>query len=192
MEVLTKSVPAGTRFKVLTGDDQPGTFEAHVAVFDNVDYIGDRIRPGAFRKTIEAWRASGTLMPFMLHHNTRSLEVGAVQAMTEDEIGLRVKVGLFVGKSAEADTLYASMVAGVKQEFSIGYSVIEAETVVEDSEHVLDLLELDLFEASKVFRGMNPLTGLVDVKSNVPPIATSNNATVAGVRARITEHAHLI
>ena len=47
-------------------DGETGTFEATVAVFGNVDRGGDRIMPGAFKDTLERWKASGDPIPVIL------------------------------------------------------------------------------------------------------------------------------
>jgi HK97 family phage prohead protease len=46
-----------------------GTFEATVAVFNNVDKGGDRIIPGAFAKTLAQWEASGDPIPVIFNHD---------------------------------------------------------------------------------------------------------------------------
>jgi len=69
MEPKTKSFPA--TFKSLGPDDNEpvGTFEAMVAVFDNVDKVGDRLKSTAFDNTLERWRQSGDPIPVILSHN---------------------------------------------------------------------------------------------------------------------------
>src|SRR4051812_39383926 len=57
-QMLHKNFPF--EFKNL---DDAGTFEATVAVFNNVDKGGDRILPGAFEKTLAQWQASGDPIP---------------------------------------------------------------------------------------------------------------------------------
>ena len=48
-------------FKALS--DQEGTFEAIVAVFNNIDRYGDKIIPGAFADSLAEWQAKGRPIP---------------------------------------------------------------------------------------------------------------------------------
>ena len=50
-------------FTTATSTASAGEFSALVAVFNNVDKGGDGIMPGAFTKTLAAWRASGDPVP---------------------------------------------------------------------------------------------------------------------------------
>ena len=49
--------------KATTTAAELGQFEAIAAVFGNIDRDGDRIVPGAFAKTIEAWKRTGRSVP---------------------------------------------------------------------------------------------------------------------------------
>jgi hypothetical protein len=69
-------------FTTATNTDSAGEFEALVAVFGNVDKGGDRIMPGAFTKTLAAWRASGDPVPVIWSHdwNTPDAHIGVAYA----------------------------------------------------------------------------------------------------------------
>jgi phage head maturation protease len=57
------------------------------------------------------------------------------------------------------------MKGGALHEFSFGYGVREKKDIVENGQPVRVLKDVDLGEVSPVFRGMNPATRLMAVKS---------------------------
>ena len=73
-------------------DSDAGTFEATVAVFGNVDLGGDRIVPGAFKKTLAKWAESGDPIPVILSHqwDNPMAHIGVVNEAKEIETGLWV------------------------------------------------------------------------------------------------------
>src|ERR1700758_4837430 len=79
----------------LKADSEAGTFEATVAVFNNVDSVGDRILPGAFTKTLQKWQAIGDPVPVILSHQADSIMSHIGYAMphdlTQTPRGLHVK-----------------------------------------------------------------------------------------------------
>jgi hypothetical protein len=154
-------------FKALSDDSDPGTFEAVVAVFNNVDAGGDRIKPGAFKRTIGEWKAMGRSIPVLWSHNSEMPPIGVIDKATETVEGLRVKARLFVDDHPSAKAVYAAMKGGALHEFSFGYGVPQggSKSVTEGGRKIRDLYDIDLGEASPVFRGMNPATRLVGVKS---------------------------
>jgi len=58
------------KFKALDKEEgaEPGTFSAVVAVYGNVDKVGDRIVEGAFDRSLEEWKALGDPIPIVLAH----------------------------------------------------------------------------------------------------------------------------
>jgi hypothetical protein len=69
-------------FTTAANTGSAGEFEALVAVFGNVDKGGDRIMPGAFTKTLAAWRASEDPVPVIWSHdwNTPDAHIGVAYA----------------------------------------------------------------------------------------------------------------
>lgn len=151
-------------FKALSGKDEPGTFEALVSVFGNVDYGGDRVQRGAFKRTLAEWAAKGRSIPVLWSHDSETVPIGVVGKASESNNGLRVKATLFVEDNPLARSVYAAMKGGALQEFSFGYGVKDSKDTVEGGQQVRILKDLDLFEVSPVFRGMNPATSLLAVK----------------------------
>lgn len=148
--------------------DDAGTFEATVAVFNNVDKGGDRILPGAFEKTLAQWEASGDPIPVIFNHDwgTPDAHIGVVEKAIETQQGLLVKGRLDVEDNPVARQVHRLMQRRSLKEFSFGYSVpAGGEKRAKDGAN--DLIEIELAEVGPTLKGMNPATELHSVKSAV-------------------------
>ncbi len=152
-QLCFKSFPASLK----AAEDEPGVFEAVVAVFGNVDRGGDRIVKGAFARTLK----DRGLPPVLWGHDFSRPPIGAVEEAKETDEGLYVRARLFVDSSERAAEVNAGMKAGVVREFSFAYEVQDAAEITEDGATVNELKDLDLWEVSPVVVGMNPATRLV-------------------------------
>jgi len=166
--VETKNFPT-QEIKALP-DEGEGVFEAIVAVFGNVDRGGDRIKKGAFRRTLE----ERGLPPIIWSHMWDVPPIGTVTEAAENNEGLRIKGRLFVGEGDDhpiARQVYTAMKArdgnGVSplREFSFGYEVRDSSEEKQDGEDVRVLKDVELFEIGPTLVGMNPATRLLAVKS---------------------------
>lgn len=152
--------------KALTEDDEPGTFEAIVAVFGNVDRYGDRIEPGAFKNSL----SEQGLPPIVWSHDWQTPPIGAPMAAEERSEGLYVKGRLFTEENDRAREVYAAMKATggdgrpPLREFSFAYDIVTAGWEVEDEEEIFSLKELELIEVGPCLKGVNPDTRLIGVK----------------------------
>lgn len=171
--MLTKQRQA--EFKALKADDgatQPGEFEALVAVFDNVDNQGDRIKSGAFDETLAAWRKSGDPIPIVLAHEWSDPWAHIGYAMPEDVKAVPGR-GLYVSKGVldiednpVAKQVHRLMERRTLKEFSFGYRIPEGgERKADDGAY--DLTNLDLIEFGPCLKGVNDSTELLAVKSLV-------------------------
>jgi HK97 family phage prohead protease len=176
-------------FKALSDGEDPGTFEAVVAVFNNVDHGGDRIRPGAFKRSIAEWAQKGRSVPVLWSHDAESVPIGVIKRSWETTEGLRVKARLFIEDHPQARAVYAAMKGGALHEFSFGYGVPAggSKKVFERGKQIRDLIDVDWAEASPVFRGMNPATRLVGVKSAAETDIKSQRAELDRKIAELTE-----
>lgn len=150
-------------FKAL--DQSQGIFEAIVAVFNNVDRVGDKIMPGAFKETLAEWKASGDPIPIIFAHDWDNLDahIGEVLEAKEVEKGLYVKGQLEMDEPFAA-RVWKKMQKRTLKEFSFSYDEIDSAEVKEDGEYVNELHRLDLFEVGPCLKGMNPATELLAVK----------------------------
>lgn len=159
-----------TELKAVADTDEPGTFEAVVAVFGNVDRGGDRILPGAFKRTLK----ERGLPPVVWSHNWDVPPIGVVQEAAETDEGLQIKGRLFVADDEDhaiARQVYAAMKAqdgngaAPLREFSFGYETRGSNSVEEDGDEIRELTDLELFEVGPTLVGMNPDTRLVGAKA---------------------------
>jgi len=140
-----------------------GEFSAFAATYD-LDRVKDRIRFGAFEKTIADWRASGKRVPLHWDHRGEAKNViGSADPASMREVaglGLYVEGKLDLDDSAVAREAWRSM-KDKRVGLSFGYMTVKSRKRGE----VTDLLELDLFEISIVPSPANPQTRILDMKS---------------------------
>lgn len=187
MSTMHKTYDA--RFKALKGeDDAPGTFEAYVAIFDNVDRDGDRIKSQAFDATLKALKSSGDPLPIIFSHQWGDAMaiIGKADAddVSADRTGLKLK-----GQMLNMDTnplaaqVYSLMDQRILKEFSIGFS-IPAGGMTKASDGAYDITAIDLFEAGPCLKGVNPATELLEVKASVLEAAALQEAKNAADKRR--------
>jgi HK97 family phage prohead protease len=157
-ELEHKAVEASTRIVKDLGE-----FATIAATYD-VDRVKDRIRYGAFKKTIERWRASGKNVPLHWNHSGDAKNIiGSVEPFSMREIagaGLYLKGNLDLEDSEVARDVWRSMRANTVG-LSFGYLVLESHKRAEYN----DLTELDLFEISITPNPANPNTRILEMKS---------------------------
>lgn len=168
---------AGSRFEIKSLTET-GLIEGLLAGFDNVDSYGDRIRPGAFSKTL-AERA-GRPLPMLLHHDTHR-PIGTWREWREDKDGLYVK-GALTMATQDAQEAHALARDGALTGLSIGYWVIAKEE--DQRSGVTDLLEINLVEGSLVTIPANPKTRVSGVKAIQGPRDIAQLLQEAGISGR--------
>ena len=159
-------------FKAL--DDEPGTFEAVVSVFGNVDLQGDRTMPGAFKKTIAAWRTKGDPIPVIWSHEWLNPEAHIGFAMPSDVMEIAVAPGkdgetggLLVKGHIDMHKPFAAQVFDLLKErrireWSFAYDTVR-EKKAEDGAN--ELYEVDLIEVGPTLKGANSSTYTIGAKS---------------------------
>jgi HK97 family phage prohead protease len=135
--------------------DEEGVFEGKLAVYGNVDLIGDVIEPGAFTKTLSE---RGSSVPLLWDHDL-STPIGSLE-LTDGASALMAKGKLLIHDVPKAREVYALMKAGVVRGLSIGYRALKAKSVGS----VRHLKELALFEGSLTVVPMNPEALVTAVK----------------------------
>lgn len=124
---MTDLFVAPFEVKAAAGSADTGEFEGYGAVFNNVDWHGDVIVPGAFSRGLAERKAAGRSVAMHLNHGLPQLlgrrGVGVWKALTEDSRGLEVK-GKVSGMNTEAGRLlYEGIKDGALPGMSIGYVV---------------------------------------------------------------------
>lgn len=144
---------------------EDGMFYGYASVFDCIDFQNDQVVPGAFSKSLEAWRAK-TAWPKMLWQHDHHHPIGRWLDMQEDTTGLKVKGQLLldVRKGREA---YSLLKRNVVNGLSIGFSLEKATRSPKG--HQL-LQEVHLHEVSLVTFAANPKARVEWVKHIEVPI----------------------
>lgn len=158
-----------------------GVFEALVAVFNNVDRMGDKILPGAFAKSLGRWKASGDPIPVIYAHEWDNLDahIGHVLEAKEVDEGLYIKAQLDMDEPFAA-RVWKKMQRRVLKQFSFAYDVVEGKQM----DGVYELHELDLLEVGPCLVGVNPETELISVKDRLAVLK-------AGARHTAKEYEHI-
>lgn len=176
---------AWVAFKALPDlDGQSGRFEAVVSVFGNVDYQGDRVVKGAFKKSIQKWRKQGDPIPIIWSHDWGDpfAHVGAADPnlAEETDVGLKL-IGAFDVHKPFASQVFDLVKDRRVREWSFAYDV-EKEDKASDGAN--DLVVLDIIEAGPTLKGANPDTFTIGVKTMLEHAAAVGSAMLTVNQAR--------
>ena len=132
-------------FEVKGLDESAGIIEGYASAYrDEPDEYNDRVRPGAFAKTI---REQGTKIKVLLGHDPNAI-VGRPIEMREDSYGLFTRTQLFLDDAIpEARKAYALAKLGAIDSLSIGFRPVRWEMRDDGGR---DLTEIRLYEWSLV------------------------------------------
>lgn len=148
------------------GTDE-GVFEAIVATYD-VDSVGDRIIPGAFKSTLEQWKAAGNPIPVVWSHKSDDPEyhIGEVIEAEERENGLWVKARIDIDDPRSKSAQVYKLLKGRRvTQMSFAYDEVDARPVTKsDDGAIKELHELKVYEVGPCMIGANQRTQLLGVK----------------------------
>lgn len=147
-------------FKALGGDR---TFSCYGNVKDNIDHALDRVVDGAYRDSIAAHKAAGTMPKFFWMHNSWDTPVGVWTGMEEDSKGLYLE-GKFAN-TPKGNELYELYKDKALDSFSIGYRVNDEKWNAQLGCN--DLIKVDIREISAVTFACNEESRLVEIKSKL-------------------------
>ena len=149
------------------GDDG-GHIVAYAATFDREpDSYGDVIAPGAFKNTLEEWKASGNVIPLLFGHRTddTAMNIGGVDSIEEDERGLRIEA-TFDKDSETAQYVRRLVLEKRLSKLSFAYDVLDEGTItLDDGRKANELREIKLFEVSLVPIPANGHAEVVEAKA---------------------------
>jgi len=171
MAVVHKTFAAKVKQAAKDSGDPPGTFEALVSVFGNKDHGGDIVEAGAFTKSLAEWTLKERPVPIVWAHQFRDVDniLGKYVEIKETEEGLYVKGQLDLNHPRAA-RVHALMEEGLIVEFSWSGEVREYEWLEDDDEDSwwpgMKILDVDLWEAGPCFKGANPETELLSIKTD--------------------------
>ena len=162
-------------------DDGPnGGFEALVAVFGNLDSQGDIILPGAFTRSLAEWGSNPIPVLWSHQFHDMSAFIGKATAEETSEGLLFHAEYLDVESGQLARKLMAE---GLVSEFSFSGRIREGRWVEKDDDFWYEIVDVDLWEAGPCFKGANPETQLLSVKT----LATTDIAVLKAAQAVIDE-----
>lgn len=152
-------------------DEKTGEFAGYGAVFGNIDTHGDVIEPGAFKDSLEEWKARGALPVMKMMHGSAAnpftgsdLPIGVWMDMREDTKGLRVAGKLSGLQTDRGRFNYALMQDGALNGLSIGYKALRLGRTT-SAQIKRSLASLKLFEVSLVPQGSNDQAMVDEFKS---------------------------
>ena len=176
-----------------------GVFQGYAAIFNNVDLGGDRILPGAFKKTLND---KGGKVPLVDSHDlfagtTKRLGVAYLE---EDEKGLKVVKGKLNLAKPEAVNVLNDIKfyqnEGLPLGLSIGYEPINPTIICEKDRTIRELKEVALWEVSVVTLPMNPKARILNAKTLSALLAPQEAADLSdqsplehdlGIKSKIEE-----
>ena len=175
----TKTMIAPAQVKAVIDGDAPGTFEAVVSVYGNVDSAGERIVDGAFDDWLEEFKATGDPLPIVWAHQWGSPAAMIGYANPDDVrsepgVGLVVKGHLDI-EEADARIVHRHMTRRSIRQFSFAFDVLEDGR---GDDGVPELRKLAVHEAGPCLLGVNTATDLLGVKAE-------HAAAAAGGKARV-------
>lgn len=170
----------------LKASDVEGVVEGYGSVFDFADSYSDVIEAGAFKSSLAAHKAAGTL-PAMLWQHEADQPIGVWEDMSEDKTGLKVRgrLAMDTQKGREAHSLLRM---GAITGLSIGF--MSKKWTYDEKSGVRTLTEIDLWEVSLVTFPANIQARVTGVKAaDVANITTIRQAEKALRDAGFTDDA---
>lgn len=173
------SMTAPARIKAVGAEQDSGLegaqFRALVAVFGNVDSVGDRILPGAFTDTLVDWQSRGDPIPLVWSHRWDDpfSNIGHVLTAAETSDGLEVVGELDVEDNPTARYVHKLLKTRRINQFSFAYDIDDAQWVKSGDDDsgsetdVLELKKLSVFEVGPCLVGANRETELREIKRAV-------------------------
>lgn len=164
--------------KVDTGEGS-GSFEALVAVFDNIDSDGDMVKAGAFTDTLK----TRDLWPSVWSHQLYD-DTAIIATATAKETGEGLIFDAIFLDTPRAQNIRSLMAAGVITEFSWSGRITEGGWIDKEGagpwgDGYYEIRKIDLWEAGPCFKGANSETELLGVKSAVTHLATKEGRALA-------------
>lgn len=156
----TKHLSRPFEMKSLKSD---GTFTGYGSVFGVEDSYGDVVQPGAFKASLEAWKAKGRLPALLWQHRSDS-PIGVWRSMAEDDRGLLVE-GELALRTQQGTEAYELLKLGAISGLSIGYAIPKGGGEWDPKSEQFLLKQVDLWETSLVTFPANEDAQVETVKS---------------------------
>lgn len=149
-------------------DGDQGRFQALASTYD-IDSVGDKVKPGAFAKTLATWQAKGDSIPLLWSHrmDDPDYNLGHVLDAKEAPGGLWVDVQLDLTHT-KAMQVYKLLKGRRINNLSFAYDEEDSQRVTgPDGKSYNELRQLKLYEVSLTPIGANQHTSVLGVKAAV-------------------------
>ena len=131
------------RIQLKMSDDEPGTFTGLLSPYNEIDEVGDIVRPGAYKRTI---KANNGVIPLLWQHDSKE-PIGKLQLLDKED-GLYVRGSIILDDSVpNGKKAYTLMKHEVVDGLSIGFQPTVAPV---DEKGIRNINEAKLFEGSVV------------------------------------------
>lgn len=144
-------------------DMAKGIVVSYPSTFDTVDAGRERVKKGAFARTIKSWGPLGKMRTKVLFDHKPFHLIGRPLELSEDSKGLRAVSQ--ISQTSLGKDILTLINDRVITEQSIGYDLVRQEKA---KDGVLDILEVKLYEYSFLAWGMNEDTPIIDLKGFDP------------------------
>jgi HK97 family phage prohead protease len=165
-----------------------GSLEGYANVLGVIDSYGERTMPGAFAQDINEFLQKGYLA---VDHEWEFSDgaIGIITEAREDGTGLYFKADFHSDPASQAIRVKVAerLAAGKEVGLSIGYWVMEADTVTENGETIRELKRLLVKEVSVVFAQANQPSTVTMAKSERKDAYLSLTEAVEGYASRVKE-----
>lgn len=153
-----KSPQILSRFELKSVDEEARTFTG-LASTNDLDYGGDVIIPGAFKRTLTNWRKGKKVMPLIDSHNYGSIRSVIGKMLTAEETSDGLETSFEVIEGIDGDEAFRRIKGGYVDGLSIGYEPVKIRRPNEEEQLKgiwRFLEEIKLVEISVVLWPMNP------------------------------------
>lgn len=167
-------------FDVKTDGDQ-GRFQAMASTYD-IDSVGDKVRPGAFTKTLADWAAKGDNIPLLWSHRMDDPDYNLGHVLDAKEVanGLLVDVQLDL-THAKAVQAYKLLKGKRVNNLSFAYKTEDEGRVTDpvSGKSYNELRQLKMYEVSLTPIGANQHTQVLGVKEAAEFLQSLNAETLS-------------
>lgn len=186
LKIQNKHQTVSMQIKTLS---EEGQFAGYGNVFGVVDHANDKTIPGAFKNSIEKWQKKGKFPRLLAQHGHKTMPIGVITSLKEDETGLAFEGKFCLDTQAGAEA-HALVKMGAIDQFSIGYVTLKEKMV----NGVNELHEIDVKEISLVTFACNEASVVTAVKDALesgknPQRSVQQVLTECGVSNRQAEAA---
>ncbi len=138
-----------------------GLVSGYASFFDIRDTHGDKIAPGAFKKSLKTWELIRSFPKMLWQHDIRQ-PIGIWTMLREDHHGLYVQGRLALG-THRANEAYELLKQGVLDSLSIGFRAKQIRRDQKTGSRIIQ--EVDLIEVSLVTYAANHKARIHHIKT---------------------------